>query len=94
VSTELTAYVYWIDGAEAAIIRSVEDVLAEIREQAAQNAAGGDALMRLVVKASSEKKTLRDIAAAAGMSAEGVRKMLARAKRQTAEAPLDGKPNL
>ena len=61
-------------------------MLAEIRKQAAQNAAGNDALMQLVVKASSERKTLRAIAAAAGMTPEGVRKMLARAKRQAGQS--------
>ncbi len=70
-------------------------MLASIRKQAQRNAAGDAAMMRLVALAKAEGKSLRDIGAAAGMTPEGVRKMIARAKRQTPEnAPEDAQPDV
>lgn len=49
-----------------------------LKRQAAKNAAGQAALEQLVLKAHDQGKSLRDIAVAAKMTPEGVRKMIAR----------------
>jgi hypothetical protein len=70
--------VYWLDTLPPATMRSVDDVITRLEQQAIDNAAGQDALEQLVLEAHAEKKSLRQIAAAARMTPEGVRKMLAR----------------
>ncbi len=49
-----------------------------LKKQARRNAAGQAALERLVLEAHGAGQTLRQIAQAAGMTPEGVRKMLVR----------------
>lgn len=59
-------------------MKSVEDTLIKLKKQAEKNAAGQAVLEKLVVQAHGEGHSLRTIAAAAGLTAEGVRRMLAR----------------
>ena len=69
------------------MIGDVEDVNSRIRRQARKNAAGQLAMERLVLEAHAQGKSLREIAKAASMSPEGVRKMLARLGSEQAETP-------
>lgn len=69
------------------MIGDVEDVSSRIRRQARKNAAGQLAMERLVLEAHVQGKSLREIAKAASMSPEGVRKMLARLGGEQPETP-------
>lgn len=64
------------------MIGDVEDVNSRMRRQARKNAAGQRAMEQLVLEAHRARQSLRQIAADAGMTAEGVRKMLARLARE------------
>lgn len=66
-------------------------MLGKIRKQAVRNAAGGKALEQLVLQAAAERKSLREIGAAAGMTPEGVRKMIRRAQTSAGNSGTDGK---
>lgn len=59
-------------------MRSVEDTLIKLKKQAAKNADGQARLEQLVVQAHGEGHSLRTIGEAAGLTPEGVRRMLAR----------------
>jgi hypothetical protein len=74
--------VNWLDAATPEIMRRVEDVTSRIKKQVRKNAAGQAALEALVLEAKNEGQSLRQIADAAKMSPEGVRKMLARITAQ------------
>lgn len=63
-------------------MRSVDDVITRLEQQATDNAEGQRALEELVIEAHAAKKSLRQIAKAARMTPEGVRKMLARLTRE------------
>jgi predicted AAA+ superfamily ATPase len=68
----------------------VDDVMNRLKRQAAKNAAGQAALQQLVIAAHGEGKSLREIAKAAKMTPEGVRKMLLRiAPKQVADRELN-----
>jgi len=62
-------------------------VTERLKRQARKNAAGQAALEKLVLEAHNERKSLRQIAEAAGMTAEGVRKMLARLGAEASATP-------
>lgn len=60
-----------------------------LKKQARKNAAGQAALERLVLEAHEAGQSLRQIAEAARMTPEGVRKMLTRVTAQAADRELD-----
>lgn len=60
-----------------------------LKKQSRKNAAGQAALERLVLEAHEAGQTLRQIARAADMTPEGVRKMLARIAAQADVRELD-----
>jgi DNA-binding Lrp family transcriptional regulator len=70
-------------------MRSVEDVANRLKKQAKRNAAGQAALEKLVLEAHAEGKSLREIGEAAGMTPEGVRKMIARLTREAAAQAVE-----
>lgn len=57
-------------------------MITRLEQQATDNAEGQRVLEQLVIEAHAEKKSLRQIAKAARMTPEGVRKMLARLTRE------------
>ena len=67
------------------MIWSVEDVNSRMRRQARKNAAGQLAMEQLVLEAHRDGQSLRQIAKDAGMTPEGVRKMIARVERNVAK---------
>jgi hypothetical protein len=71
------------------MIGDVEDVNSRIRRQARKNAAGMRAMERLVLEAHLEGQSLRQIAKDAGMTPEGVRKMIARIEREAGTSADD-----
>lgn len=67
------------------MIGDVEDVNSRIRRQARKNAAGQLAMEKLVLEAHRDGQSLRQIAKDAGLTPEGVRKMIARVGRDIAD---------
>ena len=65
---------------------NMEDTMSQLKRQAKKVEAGQTLLEQLVVKASDEGNSLRDIAAAIGKTPEGVRKMVARVRADKAGA--------
>lgn len=72
------------------MIGDVEDVNSRIRRQARKNAAGQLAMKKLVLEAHRAGQSLRQIGRDAGMTPEGVRRMIARAERDAAKTDDSG----